>query len=233
MREQNSAFASEANYAPFDKNFPQGEWIIIDPPKGPQGKQSVGVYSQPYRIYAMSGSAAKAGKGEAIAKLLEWMSSDEGYYLLGWGEKGVNYVLDADGVPSIENLPDPTKAFSRPEIQPLTQLRNMVFYNGEVELIARYPTYQTPTSGKTMSALTVLTDMQSRPWTPNIGGDALPAPNADLKRFYEQGVTEFLTGQRQLTRENWTAWVADFDRLGGADWEKKGIETAQASNYIK
>jgi putative aldouronate transport system substrate-binding protein len=233
MREQNAAFAAEANYTPFDKNFPDGEWIVVDPPKGSTGKQSVGVYTQAYRIYAVSAKAAQEGKGAAIARLLEWMSSDEGYYLLGWGEEGVNYLLDENGVPTIEGLPDAKLGFTQPEIQPLTQLRNMVFYNGEVELVARYPTYKTPTSGKTMSALTVLWDMQSRPWTPNIGGDALPSPNADLKRFYEQGVAEFLTGRRALTQDNWTAWVAEFDKLGGLEWDQKGVQVAKDGNYLK
>ncbi|MDR2397910.1 MAG: extracellular solute-binding protein [Spirochaetaceae bacterium] len=233
MREQNGAFAAESNYAPFDKNFPDGEWIVIDPPEGPEGHKSVGVYTQAYRIYAVSTKAMQAGKGPAIARLLEWMSSHEGYYLLGWGEQGVNYVLGPDGAPTVEGLPDASKGFIRPEMQVLTQLRNMVFYNSEVELLARYPTYQAPTSGKTMSALTVLLDMQKRPWTPNIGADALPAPNADLKRFYEQGVVEFLTGQRELNRNNWEAWVAEFDRLGGLEWEKAGIAAAEANGYLK
>ena len=161
------------------------------------------------------------------------MSSDEGYYLLGWGEEGVNYTLDENGVPVVAGLPDENKAFSKPEMQPITQLRNMVYYNGEIELLARYPTYKTAVSGKTMSALTVLRDMQARPWTPNIGADSLPAPNADLKRFYEQGVVEFLTGKRALTPQNWTAWAADFDRLGGAQWEQDGIASATASGFIR
>jgi putative aldouronate transport system substrate-binding protein len=232
MREQNAAFAAEANYAVFDKNFPDGQWILIDPPKGPSGKQSVGVYTQAYRIYAVSAKAAKAGKGAAIARLLEWMSSDEGYYLLGWGEKDVNYVLDANGVPTVKGLADESKGFSKPDIQPLTQLRNMVYYNGEIELLARYPTYKTA-SGKSMSALTVLRDMQARAWTAGVGSDALPAPNADLKRFYEQGVLEFLTGKRVLTKANWTSWVAEFDKLGGLDWEKAGIATASAGGYLR
>jgi putative aldouronate transport system substrate-binding protein len=233
MREQNAAFAAENNYSPFDKNFPNGQWIVIDPPKGPSGKQSVGVYTQAYRIYAVSSKAMKAGKGPAIAKLLEWMSSDEGYFLLGWGEEGVNFVFDENGVPTVNGIPNPSKGFTLPEMQPYTQLRNMVFYNSEVELLARYPTYKAPTSGRTMSALTVLRDMQGRPWTANIGGDALPPPNADLKRFYEQGVVEFLTGKRLLTRETWTAWVAEFDRMGGADWDKAGIAAAEAAGYLR
>jgi putative aldouronate transport system substrate-binding protein len=233
MREQNAAFAAENNYAPFDKNFPDGEWIVLDPPMGPGGKRSVGVYTQAYRIYAVSTKAMQAGKGPAIARLLEWMSSDEGYFLLGWGEEGVNYTLDTDGVPVTAGIPDPSKAFTQPEMQPFTQLRNMVYYNSEVELLARYPTYRAPTSGRTMSALTVLRDMQSRPWTANIGGDALPAPNADLKRFYEQGVIEFLTGKRPLLRDTWTAWVAEFDRLGGLAWEQAGIAAAQDGGYLR
>ncbi|GHV36959.1 putative ABC transporter peptide-binding protein YtcQ [Spirochaetia bacterium] len=233
MREQNAAFAAESNYAPFDKNFPNGEWLLIDPPKGPSGKQSVGVYINAYRIYAVSPKAIAAGKGPAIARLLEWMSSDEGYFLLGYGEKGVNYNLNADGVPVVTGLPDESKAYTKPEMQPLTQLRNLVYYNGEIELLSRYPTYKAPTSGKTMSALTVLFDMQKRPWTANVGGDALPNPNADLKRFYEQGVVEFLTGRRNLTKDAWTAWVADFDKQGGLDWEKTGVADAEANNYLK
>jgi putative aldouronate transport system substrate-binding protein len=233
MREQNAAFAAESNYAPFDKNFPNGEWIVVDPPKGPNGQQSVGVYIQSYRIYAVSTKAMDAGKGPAIARLLEWMSSDEGYFLLGWGERGINYVLGSDGAPTVTGIPDEALGFTKPEMQPLTQLRNMVYYNSEVELLARYPTYKAPTSGKTMSALTVLFDMQGRAWTPNIGGDALPSPNADLKRFYEQGVVEFLTGQRALNQNNWNAWVAEFDRLGGLEWEKEGIADAEANGYIR
>jgi putative aldouronate transport system substrate-binding protein len=233
MREQNAAFAAENNYAPFDKNFPNGEWIVIDPPQGPDGQQSVGVYTQAYRIYAVSTRAMNAGKGPAIAKLLEWMSFDEGYFLLGWGEAGVNYVLDEDGVPTVDGIPDPSKGFTQSDMQPITQLRNMVYYNSEIELLARYPTYSAPTSGKIMSALTVLRDMQSRIWTPNIGGDALPAPNADLKRFYEQGVIEFLTGKRQLTRDNWNEWVAEFDKMGGVDWEKAGIAVAESAGYLR
>jgi putative aldouronate transport system substrate-binding protein len=233
MREQNAAFAAESNYAPFDKNFPGGDWIVVDPPKGPSGRQSVGVYIQSYRIYAVSARAMEAGKGPAIARPLEWMSSDEGYFLLGWGERGVNYVIGSDGAPTVTGIPNEALGFTKPEMQPFTQLRNMVYYNSEVELLARYPTYQAPTSGKTMSALTTLFDMQGRAWTPNIGSDALPSPNADLKRFYEQGVVEFLTGQRVLNQSNWNAWVAEFDRVGGTDWEKAGIADAEANGYIR
>ena len=232
MREQNAAFAAQANYAPFDKNFPKGEWMIIDPPKGPTGKASIGPYTANFRLYAISAKAAKEGKSEKIAELLEWMASDEGYYLLGWGVEGVNYTKDANGIPVAKDLPNADLAFSASGGQTVTQLRNMVFYNGDIELYARYPKYSTETSKKEMSALVVLRDMQTRTWTPSIGSDTLPIPNADLKRFYEQGLSEFITGKRTLTPENWTKWLDEFKKLGGQDWNDKGIAFAKENNLL-
>jgi putative aldouronate transport system substrate-binding protein len=232
MREQHAAYAAESNYAPFDKNFPNGDWVVIDPPKGPQGLSSVGTSAYSFSLLAVSGNSLKNGKGPAIAKLFDWMATDEAYYLMGWGEAGVNYILK-DGVPVTEGLPDPAKAYTRPEMQPLSQMRGILQRNTDAELVSRYPTYKAPTSGKTMSALVTLREMQAKPWTTWNGVDTLPLPNADLKRFYEQGVIEFVTGKRQLTPANWSAWVAEFDRLGGLDWEKAGIAEAEANNFLK
>ncbi len=233
MREQNSAYASESNYTPFDNNFPDGEWIVIDPPVGPAGKSSVGVYATAYRRYCVSQKAADAGKLEAIAKLLEWMSSDEGYYLLGWGQEGINYVFDENGVPTDKGLSDPSKAYTKSENIPLTQLRTMVYYNGDKELISRYPTWHSK-NGKEMSALKTLREMQAKAWTPCAGMNSMPNPDADLKRFYEQGVAEFVNGTRTLTKENWAAWLDEFNnKMGGKAWEQEGINTAIARNILK
>ena len=241
MREQNAAYAAESNYAPFDKNFPAGEWLVIDPPKGPKGDQSVGVYTQSYRIYAVSKKAIDAGKGPAIARLLEWMSSDEGYYLLGWGERGVNYTIGSDGAPTVAGISDESKGFSKPEMQAFTQLRNMVFYNSEVELIARYPTYKAPTSGKTMSALTTLFDMQKRVWTPNIGGDALAQPGADLSGSTSRGLWNSLpaddSSPRQTGTPGWrnlTAWAARTGKsVGSTTPQKPDIYGRSWRNWLK
>lgn len=232
MREQNAALASESNYKPFDKNFPDGEWIVINPPIGPRGECSTGCFIEGYRITAVSKAAAKNGKKEAIARLFEWMSSDEGYYLLGWGVEGVNYVKDANGIPVVEGIPDPKKGFSRASMQSLTQLRAYVFYNGPIELYSRYPTYITEFSHKKMSALDVLNQMDRLPYTPAIGSDAMPAPNADVKRFFEQGVQEFVLGHRMLTRENWNNWVKEFEKIGGKKWNRDGLEYAKKNNLL-
>lgn len=234
MREQNAAFAAKNNYAPFDKNFPNGEWIVIDPPKGPKGLQAAGNYSASFRILAVSQKAADAGKKDAIAKLLNWMSDegpDGGYYTLGWGKEGVNFVKK-DGVPTSAGVPDPAKAWDKAENVNLTQLRNMVFYNSGVEIQARYPAYITDVSKKEMSAGKVLLDMQSRPWENALNNTLLPPPNADVKRFLEQGVLEFLTGKRNLTKDNWNAWVAEFKKVGGEAWNNAGVEYAKKNNLL-
>ena len=243
FREQNAAYASESNYAPFDQNFPNGGFLIIDPPVGPSGKSSCGTYTVAYRMYALAAATAgstakingkKVTKMEKIAELLEWMSSDEGYYLLGWGQKGVNYVLGSDGIPTVKGIPDASKGYSKPEMQPLTQLRNLVYYNSDIELGARYPTYTTVASKKEMSALKALREMQSKAWTPNVGNALLPKPDADLKRFYEQGVLEFLTGRRELNKPNWDAWTSEFyNKMGGKAWEDEARKVAEANRLLK
>jgi putative aldouronate transport system substrate-binding protein len=75
-------------------------------------------------------------------------------------------------------------------------------------------------------------DMQSRKWTPAIGSDMLPIPNADLKRFYEQGLAEFITGKRELTKANWDAWIAEFKKQGGQAWNDAGVQYAQDNDLL-
>ena len=232
MREQNGALAMESNYKPFDTNFPNGEWIVIDPPAGPSGDSAVGVYSAAYRIFAVSEKAAKEGKKDAIARLLEWMSSNEGYYLLGWGVKGVNYTLDENGIPSDKNLPNPDLAYTKPLGRPVIQLANMVYIYSDAELKATFPNYKSA-NGKTMSALTVLREMQGKNWVDATGIDAMPLPSADLKRFYEQGVAEFVAGKNKLNPENWAAFIAKFDELGGKQWEADGLTYAKENGLLK
>ncbi len=231
MYEQNAAYAATSNYAPFDKNFPEGEWVVCDAITGPEGKASIGAYDANFRIYAVSTKAVKAGKIDAICNLLEWMSSDEGYFLCGWGQEGVNYVLDADGIPVAGDLGD--NAFTGAKGQPYTQLRNMVFYNSDTELASRYPTYTTEVSGKTMSALKVLREMQSKAWTPALGSNNMPTPNADVDRFYQQSLAEFFSGAKELTPENWAAFLDQFNKMGGSAWNESGVAYAKENGLVR
>ncbi len=231
MYEQNAAYAAEANYAPFDKNFPDGEWQIIDAITGPEGHAAIGAYDMNYRIYAVSQKAVDAGKLDKICELLEWMSGDEGYYLLGWGQEGVNYVLDENGIPVAGDLGD--NAFTGSKGQVYTQLRNMVFYNSDVELTSRYPTYTCAVSGKEMSALKALREMQGMKWTNAIGSSTLPTPSADVQRFYDQSLAEFLSGAKELTPENWAAFIDQFNKIGGKVWNDEGVAQLEAEGLVR
>ncbi len=232
MREQHASYAAESNYAPFDSNFPDGEWIVINPPVGPDGKSAVGVYTNVNTgVTAVSARAAKEGKLEKIAELLEWMSGP-GYYMIGWGEEGVNFILDENGVPQTDNLPDPSKAFTKPEMQPYQQLKGLAFYWGEAELISRYPTYVTAVSHKTMSALDTLREMQECPWIKQVGVDLLPLITGDLQRYYEQSLAEFVSGNKELTPESWAAFIDQFNALGGKAIEDEGIALAKELSLL-
>ena len=90
----------------------------------------------------------------------------------------------------------------------------------------------TAVSKKQMSALNVLREMQTKKWTPAVGSNTLPTPNADLKRFYEQSLSEFITGKRTLNRANWNAWLEEFRKLGGQAWNDAGVASMKENNLL-
>ena len=230
MYEQWAALSAEANYAPFDANFPDGEWKVINPPEGPDGYAYTGALDKTYRIYAVSQRAAEAGKLPYIEKLFEWMGTDEAYYLLGYGVEGENYVLDENGQVSTEGLGD--NAFTGGQGQVMTQLRNMVFFNTPDETAVRFPDYVCANSGKTMSPVSYCIAASEVPWKMAVGSGIMPTPNSDVQRFMEQGLAEFFSGQRQLTPENWQSFIDDFMKMGGEAWNQEGIEFAEANNLV-
>lgn len=227
MREQNAALALESNYRPFDEKFPDGEWMLIAPPKGPRGESSVGAYMTGYRTYAVSRRTQELGKLPILARLLEWMSTD-GYNNVVYGEEGVNYLLDDNGKVTTEGLPDEDLAYTKKQAAPLLQLRNLVFHNSDEELAGRYPTW-TSINGKSISALTFLRSMQAQPWTVAV---SIPGESKELKEFYEQGVLDFVTGKRRFSRDEWQAWLKEFDNMGGLDWENRCRIQVDSSNLL-
>jgi putative aldouronate transport system substrate-binding protein len=213
MWEQFAALASQSNYAPFDKNFPNGEWIAINPPKGPAGLSANGIDVANYRIYAVSTKAEKEGKLAALAKLLEWMST-EGYYMIGWGKEGVNYNKGADGVPNGDGIAKENHYSNAP----VTQLRNLVFYNSPIELAARYPTYKTA-NGRTLGPLMYWEAFKKTAYTACWGASLIdpPANAADFTRFYNENIVKFAVGQQPLTA--WADFLAGLDKLGAVQYE--------------
>jgi putative aldouronate transport system substrate-binding protein len=219
MQHENfAALSTTANYADFDKLFPNALWAVMVPPKGPDGKNANGVEYANARIYGISKKAADAGKGPAIAKLLEWMATD-GYMLLGFGQEGVNYKLDKDGNVTIEGI-DPKMAYTAKEMQPLTQLRNMVFINKQMELLSRYPSFKT-VSGRIQDPLAYRFAFDKQPYVDATAAALIKPPSnaADFTRFYGENIVKFVLGQQPLNDKTWADFVAGLDKLGAKDWE--------------
>ncbi|MCB0198799.1 MAG: extracellular solute-binding protein [Anaerolineae bacterium] len=219
MWEDFAALTNKSNYTPFDENFPDAEWIPLAAPVGPDGDAWYDAYKGRGQIFAMSQNAADEGKGDAIARLLEWMATD-GYYLLGFGEEGVNFVLEDDGSISTEGL-DPAEAYTSAERQPYTQLRNqLVFYNAPAEINARYPSYER-VNGTMMEPMTFLEFFQGQPWVDARGVQVILPPDnaADFTRFYAEGMIQFVLGQKELNDETWAEYLAGLDSLGAAEYE--------------
>jgi putative aldouronate transport system substrate-binding protein len=233
MWEDFAALTNKSNYAPFDENFPDAEWIPVASPKGPNGDAYYGVYTGRGQIFAVSQKAADAGKAEAIARLLEWMATD-GYYLLGFGEEGKNFIIDSDGNISTEGL-DPVEAYTAPERQPFTQMRNqLIFYNTQQEIVARYPTYET-INGRTMEPLNFLDFFQKEPWVDGRGIQVIlpPANAADFDRYYSEGILQFALGQKELNDETWAEYLAGLDALGAAEYEAAAKQALMDAGLLK
>jgi putative aldouronate transport system substrate-binding protein len=233
MWEDFAALTNKSNYTPFDENFPDGEWIVLPAPTGPDGDAAYGVYTGRGQIFAVSQTAADEGKSEAIARLLEWMATD-GYYLMGFGQEGVNFVLDADGNISTEGI-DPALAWNAAEMQPFTQMRNqLIYYNTPAEILARYPNYET-VNGRTMDPMSFLEFFQGQPWVDGRGIQVIlpPANAADFTRFYNEGLIQFVLGQKDLNDDTWAEYLAGLDGLGAADYEAAAKQSLIDAGLLK
>ncbi len=235
MHENFAALSTQSNYKAFDENFPNGQWSVLVPPTGPNGESADGTVILSARIYAVSQKAIDAGKGPAIARLLEWMANDEGYYLLGFGEKGVNYNLDANGNITADGLPDPAKFWTKAEMQPLTQLANMVYIFTPVELNARYPSYTAAASKKVIDPLKYYNTFCEQPYTQATGSAIVNPPSnaADFTRFYSENIAKFVLGQEDLNADTWVAFVKGLDGLGAKDLEAAAKQTLQSAGFIQ
>jgi putative aldouronate transport system substrate-binding protein len=232
MHENFAALSTKANYADFDKNFPNGLWLAPPPPKGPDGKSTENVLLKNVRIQAISARAVKAGKTDAIAKLLEWMANPEGYYLLGFGQEGINYKKDAKGYVIVEGIPA-DQQYTAKAAQPLTQLRNLVFINSDVELAVRYVSFKTA-SGRTQDPLSYWNAFRSYPYTDSTGAAIINPPSnaADFTRFYSENIMKFVLGQQPLNETTWADFLAGLDKLGARELEATAKATLTEAGFL-
>jgi putative aldouronate transport system substrate-binding protein len=233
MWEQMGALHNKATYTAFDKLFPEGEWLPIAPPVGPSGKSAEGVEIIDARVYAVSAKAAKAGKADAIARLLEWMASPEGYYLLAFGQEGVNYKKDAQGYVTVDGIP-PETAWTNKAMTPLTQLRNLVYTNSDQELKARYVAYKSA-NGRTIDPAATGAKFRAFPWVDTSGAALIVPPknSNDFKRYYEENIFKFALGQAPIDDQSWGDFLKGMDGLGAKDVEAAAKATLVEAGLLK
>lgn len=237
MWEDFSALSSAANYQKFDNNFPDGEWVAVPALKsGGTNKSYLAAYGSVGIFTAVSKKAVDAGKGPAIARLLEWMATPEGYYLLGFGVEGVNYKLDKDGIVTTDGLPDPKLAWTDPSTQSLTQMRNqLIFTNDPKEVQARYPSSKSK-NGRTISQMAFYQAFSTQPWVDSIPGQIILAPSnrADFQRYYNENFQAFALGTKPLNDQTWSDFLKGLDtNMNAAKYEADTIKLLQDAGTLK
>ena len=76
--------------------------------------------------------------------------------------------------------------------------------------------------------------MREKTWTSTPGQSSMPKPaSTDVTTFYQQGIAEFLNGTRVLNEENWKAFLDQFDKIGGLEWEAQGKAHAEANGLLQ
>jgi putative aldouronate transport system substrate-binding protein len=146
----------------------------------------------------------------------------------------VNFVFDENGNISTEGIEE-TLAWTAPEQQPFTQLRNqLVFYNAPAEIAARYPNYET-LNGRTMLPMTFLEFFQSQPWVDGRGIQVIlpPANAADFDRYYNEGLIQFVLGQKELNDDTWAEYLAGLDSLGAEEYEAAAQQALQDAGLLE
>jgi putative aldouronate transport system substrate-binding protein len=227
------ALSCKANYKDFDASNPKGNLVLIDPPKGPDGKSADGTFSLSGLNLVVSKKALDGGKAQAIAKLLEWANSGEGYYWLGFGKEGVNFKKDASGAISVEGI-DPKVVYNSKEQQPILQMKWLAYSGTDQELNARYAPFTTG-DGRPIEPLKIYKSTNSAPYVDATAAQLIqPAPNsADINRYIGENLVQFALGQKPLNDANWKGFVDGLNGVGFADYEKSALQTLKTSGFIK
>jgi putative aldouronate transport system substrate-binding protein len=214
----------KGNYDPFAQANPTGRLVDIAPPVGPSGQSSLGTYSIAGPRYGVSQRAIDAGKAEAIGKLMEWLNTD-GYYLVAFGEEGVNWNREGEKLVQVQD--DPSRI--------VRAWTGWATKGSEVELRARYEQVNENPNGQTIEVWPIEQRAQDFPKTDITQFAALPpAPAdkaADLLRLKAEGELQFATGQRPF--EEWDAYVESLKAAGLDEWQAAAEARAKELGIIK
>jgi putative aldouronate transport system substrate-binding protein len=109
----------------------------------------------------------------------------------------------------------------------------MVLNNSPSELAARYPSY-TASTGRTVNLLQTLQQFSNMPWVDGTKEAVIqPASNqADINRYIQEGLVQFVTGQKPLTTSSWSTYLQGLSGLGVSDWETAAQKNLQDKGLL-
>ncbi|HEU4324291.1 MAG TPA: extracellular solute-binding protein [Roseiflexaceae bacterium] len=213
----------KGNFDPFAQANPTGRLVDIAPPVGPNGQSALGTYSISGPKFSVSQRAIDQGKGEAIARLMEWLNTD-GYYLVAFGEEGVNWTREGEKIVQIQD--DPSK---------IARAWTWANKGSEAELRARYDQTTLQANGQEIAVWEIEQRAQDYPKVDVTQFAALPpAPvdkAADLQRLRAEGELQFVTGQRPFTE--WDAYVQSLRDAGLEQWQAEAEQRARELGILK
>ena len=214
-----------SNFSTFADANPESRLVVIDPPVGPNGASAGRTYSESGWIYAVSQKAIDAGKGEAIARLFEWLGSD-GYYLTAYGPEGECWSRGENGI--IQQNDEDSCRQRR-------ALAAWAYKGSDEEYRSRYATVTEQSNGQTVDVGKILERSYQYPRTDvtkfAVIPPAAPVVAADMQRFTAENELQFALGQKSL--DTWDDYVTTLNGVGLEQYVSEANTAAQATGLTQ
>ena len=212
------------NYDPFAKANPTGKLLDIDPPVGAGGKSAVSQYSRVGNMYAMSQKAAQAGKGEAIARFMEW-TNNEGHFLVLYGVEGEMFKREGEKVVLDQ----------KNDYRIVRALANYGYRGAPEENKTIFDQTGTYPNGETVAVWPIVERAEKVAKVDTTDLAVLPPPPSDkagdLNRLRYESELRFMTGQKPFSE--WDAYVKQLQAAGLNEWQAAAEKRAKEAGLLK
>lgn len=183
-----------------DKKEKNPEWIVIDPPKGPNGQQFSDLKGAQNNMWGISVKAAKdADKVARIMTLLEyWYTDKEAYPYFAYGPKGVFWELENGQVKYLSD-----KKRNVDFAQQYSWVSNYALPRRAND--ALYFNYNYPKTAEFLGINNKYLFPKGDNITPFITEDPSDTMYQDRIKYMDESLLKFISGKEPLT--NWSTYV--------------------------